>query len=76
MEFTKLSQLAAAKAKLREQGYSVKSADRRVEGRKAFSVENDKMRIFLSDYGLLIFASKGTSCLVAEPENGFHRAYP
>ena len=76
MEFTKLSQLAAAKAELREQGYSVKSADRRVEGRKAFSVENDKMKVFLSDYGLLIFASKGPSCLVAEPENGFHRAYP
>ena len=76
MEFTKLSQLPAAKAKLREQGYSVKSVDKRVEGRKAFSVENDKMKVILSDYGLLIFASKGLDCLVAESENGFHRACP
>ena len=64
MEFNNLSELAAAKKHLREQGYNVEPINTLVGGRKGFKVENNTHVLTLSDYGVLAFASRGMDCLV------------
>ena len=57
MEFSNLSELAAAKKYLRENGYEIKPANTLVNGRKGFVIENSERIITVNDYGLLAFAS-------------------
>lgn len=57
MEFRNLSELAAAKKYLRENGYEIKTANTLVGGRKGFVIENSEHTVTVSDYGLLAFAS-------------------
>ena len=57
MEFRNLSELAAAKKYLRENGYEVKAAKTLVNGRKGFVIENSERTVTVNDYGLLAFAS-------------------
>lgn len=57
MEFRNLSELAAAKKYLRENGYEIKAANTLVNGRKGFVIENSEHTVTVNDYGLLAFAS-------------------
>ena len=57
MEFRNLSELAAAKKYLRENGYEVTAANTLVNGRKGFVIENSERTVTVNDYGLLAFAS-------------------
>ena len=57
MEFRNLSELAAAKKYLRENGYEIKAANTLVNGRKGFVIENSERTVTVNDYGLLAFAS-------------------
>ena len=57
MKFRNLSELAAAKKYLRENGYEVKAANTLVNGRKGFVIENSEHTVTVNDYGLLAFAS-------------------
>lgn len=58
MEFRTLSELAAAKKYLRENGYEIKPINTMVNGRKGFVVENADRVVTVNDYGLLAFASE------------------
>ena len=57
MEFRNLSELAAAKKYLRENGYEIKAANTLVNGRKGFVIENSERTVTVNDYGLLALAS-------------------
>lgn len=58
MEFRNLSELAAAKKYLRENGYEIRAANTMVNGRVGFVVENSERTVTVNDYGLLAFASE------------------
>ena len=57
MEFRNLSDLAAAKKYLRENGYEIRVANTLVNGRVGFVIKNAEHIITVNDYGLLAFAS-------------------
>ena len=57
MEFRILSDLAAAKKYLRENGYEIKAANTAVNGRVGFVIKNSERIVTVNDYGLLAFAS-------------------
>ena len=58
MEFRNLSEMAAAKKCLRENGYEIRAANTMVNGRVGFVVENSERTVTVNDYGLLAFASE------------------